>query len=282
MIFRWWKVKEGATFFRKREERGIKIWIHRDWEGDDLLGLLRDGLEGAISDPRVERVPTCKGSRVFRLRLARGDLYLKHFCYRSPAELVKALFRGSKGERAWRGGHLLRSLGFNSPPLVALGKRISLLSPPVDFVVTEAVSGLRLKQLLQDGFESRLAERGWTKRNFLRTLALTIAQLHRQGVYHGDLNPTNILVDLEGNLDIATFCFLDNGRCRQMKKVPYGLRLRDLAGLNHPRLPAVSARDRLRFFSLYRRSLGSLDPKEMAFQIQRRSVRPRRRQATSL
>ncbi|MDH7500962.1 MAG: lipopolysaccharide kinase InaA family protein [candidate division NC10 bacterium] len=270
----------GTAFYRLRGRGGIKVWIHRHWEGEDLLGWLWGEMEGRRPDLRVERIPTCKGSRVFRIRLPRGDLYLKHFSYRSPMEVIKALFRGSKGERAWRGGHLLRMLGFQSPPLVALGKRISLLSPPVDFVVTEAVPGLRLKQLLQDGFEKRLAERGWRKKDFLRILALTVADLHRHGIYHGDLNPTNILVDMEGDLSSATFCFLDNARCRQMRKVPYALRLRDLAGLNHPRVPAVSMRDRLRFFSLYRRHLGFQDPKEMVFAIWQRSMRPRKRQAT--
>jgi len=272
--------KEEAALFRLREERGVKLWIHREWEGEDLVGLLRGQIAGGPPDPRVEMVPTCEGSRVYRIRLSRGVLYVKHFCYRGPVEVVKALIRGSKGERAWRGGQLLRSLGFSSPPLVARGKRISLLTAPVDFVVTEAVSGLRLKQLLQDGFGDRLGERGWRKRDFLRTLAFTVAELHRRGVYHGDLNPTNILVDLEGDLSPAAFCFLDNGRCRQMRRVPYRLRLRDLAGLNHPRLPAITIRDRLRFFSLYRSCLGGQDPKEMALRIYQRSVRPRRRQAT--
>jgi serine/threonine protein kinase len=131
--------------------------------------------------------------------------------------------------------------------------------------------------MVEDGFEDHLAAMGWRKGPFLKMLAVTIAELHRRGIYHGDLNPTNILVDLEGDLSPSTFCFLDNARCRLMKKVPYQLRLRDLSGLNHPRLDSISARDRLRFFSLYCRHLGRRDGMEMIQDIWRRSIRPRRR-----
>jgi len=130
--------------------------------------------------------------------------------------------------------------------------------------------------MVKDGFEDHLAAMGWRKGPFLKMLAVTIAELHRRGIYHGDLNPTNILVDLKGDLSPSTFCFLDNARCRLMKKVPYQLRLRDLSGLNHPRLDSISARDRLRFFSLYRRHLGTQDGIEMVQQIRNRSMRTRK------
>jgi tRNA A-37 threonylcarbamoyl transferase component Bud32 len=271
------RLGEAVGAYAVRQREGIDLLIRRDWEEEDLLKILCARAETLRGNPSCAMVPTCKGSLVFRVKGSRGELYLKHFRTVGWPDRIKALMRGGRAQRSWRGGRLLQSLGFNTPLLVASGGSSSFFAPPVDFLLTEAVRGPRLRHLLREGFENTLAEKGWRKRPFLRTLALTIAELHRRGIYHGDLNPTNILVILEGDLNPSTFCFLDNTRCRFMKEVPYQLRVKDLAGLNNPRLGSVSVRDRLRFFSLYRRHLGSQDGMEMIQDIQRRSMRPRKR-----
>jgi len=267
----------GSSPYALRQRKKVKLLIHKDWEREDLLEILFSEVERLQGSPGVEAIPTCKGSRVFKIKGTKGELYLKHFRTLGWMDRAKALLRGTKGQRSWRGGNLLRSLGFNTPPLIAMGKSASLFAPPVDFLLTQAVSGPRLKQLLKDGFENQLAERGWRKGPFLKTLALTVAEIHRRGVYHGDLNATNILVNWEGELGLSTFCFLDNARCRLMGKVPYALRVRDLSGLSNPRLPSISMRDRLRFFFIYQKHLGAHDPKEMIQHIWQQSIRPRKR-----
>ncbi len=271
------KLSPTATPFVVRKREGLELLIGEDWVEEALVQILCTRPERLSHNPACELIPTCEGSLVFRLKGRKGDLYLKHFRTFGWAERAKAVVRGTRAERSWRGGSLLHGLGFHTPPLVALGRSSAFFSPPVDFLLTEAVRGPRLKQMVMDGLEDHLAAIGWRKRSFVKMLAVTIAELHRRGVYHGDLNPTNILVDLEGSLSSSTFCFLDNGRCRLMKKVPDRLRLRDLSGLNHPRLDSISARDRLRFFSLYRRHLGTRDGMEMVQQIRDRSLRPRKR-----
>jgi len=270
------KLSRKGTPFIIREREGVKLLIDGDWEEEALMQILFTRAERLSENPVCELIPTCEGSLVFRLKGRKGDLYLKHFRTFGWAERAKAVVRGTRAERSWRGGDLLHRLGFRTPPLVALGRSSTFFSPPVDFLLTEAVRGPRLKQMVKDGFEDHLAAMGWRKGPFLKMLVLTIAELHRKGIYHGDLNPTNILVDLKGDLSPSTFCFLDNARCRSMKKVPYQLRLRDLSGLNHLRLDSISVRDRLRFFSLYREQLGTQDGIEMVQQIRDRSIRPRR------
>jgi len=272
---------EGSPPYALRQGKRVRLLIHKEWEREDLLEILFCQPERIQGNPVVEPIPTSKGSRVFKIKGAKGELYLKYFRNLGWMDRIKSLVRGTKGERSWRGGDLLRRLGFNTPPLIALGRSTSLLAPPVDFLVTRAVSGPRLKQLLKDGLQDRLSEKGWGKGPFLKMLAITIAELHRRGVYHGDLNPTNILVDLESDLGLLTFCFLDNARCRPMKRVPDALRIKDLSGLNSARLPSLSIRDRLRFFSIYQRQLGAKDPKEMIEKIRQRSSRPRKRHRRS-
>ena len=273
--------KDDPHSYSLRRENRIRILIRKDWAREDLLRVLFAEAEGLDENPGIERVPTCRGSRVFRIKGFKGELYLKHFRDFAWKDRAKALVRGTRAQRSWRGGNLLRNLGFSTPAPIAVGESSSFLAPPVDFLLTEAAQGPRLKQLLKDGFEDELTKRGWRKGQFLKMLAVTIAELHRRGVYHGDLNPTNILVSPEGDLSLSTFCFIDNVRCRLMRRVPYRLRLRDLAGLNNPRLPSISNRDRLRFFSLYRRHLGARDPKDMTKQIWERSIRPRKRHRKS-
>ena len=270
------KLSRKNTPFIIREREGVELLIDEDWEEEALTQILFTKADRLSENPVCELIPTCKGTLVFRLKGRKGELYLKHFRTFGWAERAKAVLRGTRAERSWRGGDLLHGLGFHTPPLVALGRSSTFFSPRVDFLLTEAARGPRLKQMVKDGFEDHLAARGWRKGPFVKMLAVTIAELHRRGIYHGDLNPTNILVDLERDLSPSTFCFLDNARCRLMKKVPYQLRLRDLSGLNHPRLDSISVRDRLRFFSLYRRHLGTQDGIEMVQQIRNRSMRPRK------
>ena len=270
------KLSRKRTPFTIRQREGVKVLIAEDWEEEALMQILFTRPEKLSENPVCVLIPTCEGTLVFRLKGRKGELYLKHFRIFGWAERAKAVLRGTRAERSWRGGDLLHGLGFHTPRLVALGRSSTFFSPPVDFLLTESVRGPRLKQMVKDGFEDHLAAMGWRKGPFLKMLAVTIAELHRRGIYHGDLNPTNILVDLEGSLSPSTFCFLDNARCRLMKKVPYQLRLRDLSGLNHPRLDSISARDRLRFFSLYQRHLGTQDGIEMVQQIRNRSMRPRK------
>lgn len=259
-----------------RSNREMRVLIHQDWEGD-LSDTLLSRVGKMERDPNWEVVPTCPGSLVFRIKRMRGDLYLKYFRPSGWVDRAKSLVRGTKAQRAWRGGGLLRRHGFRTPPLIALGEGSSCFGSSLGFLLTEAVQGPRLKQILKAGFQDWLAERGWRKGPFLRMLARTIADLHGKGIYHGDLNPTNILVDPEGDLSPSTFCFLDNARCRFMRRVPYGLRVRDLSGLNNPRLGSITMRDRLRFFLIYEKHLGVRDPKGMAREIWKRSSRPRKR-----
>ena len=276
------QAEDDPHSYSLRKGPRIRILIRKDFEREDLLKVLFSEVVELERSPGIDKVPTCKGSQVFRIKRSQGDLYLKHFQDFAWKDRAKAVLRGTRAQRSWRGGHALRTLGFTTPAPIAVGKSSSFLAAPVDFLLTEAASGPRLKQLVMDGFEDQLAKRGWRKGQFLKMLAVTIAELHGRGVYHGDLNPTNILVSLEGDLGLSTFCFLDNARCRRMRRVPYKLRLRDLAGLNHPGLRSISNRDRLRFFSLYRRHLGAGDPKDMMRQIWQRSTRPRKRHRKSL
>lgn len=269
--------QEDSLLCAIRRSKGMKLLIRKDWEQEDLLEILFTRAERLRENPACELIPTSKGSLVFKLQGNKGELYLKHFRTSGWPARVKALIQGTRAQRSWRGGNLLRRFGFSTPSLIAAGKNSRLFAPLSDFLLTEAVRGPRLKQLLQEGLQDRLAEKGWRERPFLKTLALTVAELHRKGIYHGDLNPTNILVNLEEDLSPSTFCFLDNARCRLMKKVPYRLRVRDLSGLNNPRLGSVSVRDRLRFFCLYRAHLGTQDGMEMVQQIWNRSTRPRKR-----
>lgn len=273
--------REGARSYSLRRSRRVKLLIRKDWEREELLEVITLEAERLQKNPACERVPTGKSSLVFKMKVPKGELYLKHFRDSGWINRAKALVLGTRAEKSWRGGNLLRSMGFTTPPLVGMGTSSSLFGRPLDFLVTEAVRGPRLKQLLKDEPEKQLAAKGWRKGAFLEMLALTIAELHRRGVYHGDLNPTNILVNLEGDLGLSTFCFLDNARCQLMKRVPYALRVKDLSGLNNPRLPCISTRDRLRFFSVYRKSLGVHDPKAMVQHIWQRSIRPRKRHRSS-
>jgi tRNA A-37 threonylcarbamoyl transferase component Bud32 len=94
--------------------------------------------------------------------------------------------------------------------------------------------------------------RRWTesdKKQFIRSLAHTIARVHAQGIYHGDLKSNNILVRAHGvSWD---FFFIDLDRVSFARPLTFKRRANNLAQINASVADIMTLRDRLRFFRIY-------------------------------
>jgi serine/threonine protein kinase len=88
------------------------------------------------------------------------------------------------------------------------------------------------------------------KRAYLKQLAREIRGMHEEGFVHGDLIPSNILVQSEGE-EIA-FYYLDHDRTRRYPPwFPQRLWKRNLVQLNRFVLAGISLQDRIRFLKYY-------------------------------
>jgi 3-deoxy-D-manno-octulosonic acid kinase len=102
----------------------------------------------------------------------------------------------------WRLLELLSSRGLPVPRPVAASYRRYGLGYRCDLITQRLANTRSLTQVLKS---SALQEESWAR------VAAVIAQLHRNGVDHADLNAHNILLDDEGRVSVIDF---DRGRLR--------------------------------------------------------------------
>ena len=171
------------------------------------------------------------------------QIYYNEFHPRSPAERVKALFKGSRGTRARKNSDALRNSGFDAPINMAWGT----LSRGREYLITRAVHGEGVDKWVATILSNKSAANLKEKRKFLAELGIFIGRLHATGFVHGDLRASNILAD-RGAYRFE-FSLIDNERNRQQTPASGKQILRNLIQLNMHVSVELSRADRLRFFS---------------------------------
>lgn len=179
------------------------------------------------------------------------EFYLKIYHRPHPLGAVKDLFRDSKALRALKQGKALLERGFHVPLTVAAGEERSLRFLKRAFLLTLRIDGSPLPLFLQERCSLPLDLRALRKkREHLKELALETRRLHQCGFVHGDLVPSNILVQA-GEKGVAFF-YIDNDRTRHYPVwLPHLLWRRNLVQLNRFVLPGISLQDRMRFLQFY-------------------------------
>ena len=195
-------------------------------------------------------------------RVARGtwqgrDVVLKVFLPRSPLELLKSLFRGSRGVRAARRGRDLEADGFHAPPVLAHG-----WDGTREILLMQAVPGdslLRLCSRRLGAPQLPLPER----RKLLRDFGTFVGRLHEGSWVHGDLRLGNTLWDAERK----GFVLLDNESNQRSSKRES--QRTNLVQLNMIAPQYLSRSDRLRVLAGYaaERRLDSRQRKALARQV---------------
>lgn len=160
-------------------------------------GVNVDGILPLLQKPETflhESAKQIKNSRVVTIvrvpPLARGQmpLILRRINYGKSLHRLRDFFRQSRAQRALRNSLLLERAGINTPQALAACDCRLLFWPRKAYLVTEEVRAA-----------STLAALHFHKHGIQRGPALKIAdligRLHNQGLSHGDLKWTNILVD---------------------------------------------------------------------------------------
>lgn len=232
--------------YRFCREGGWNLWLlSESWD---------NGLRGEVLH-QVESLAPPDRAQIKKLRYppeeSGAEFYLKIYRGACSWGAVKDLLRDSKAFRALKQGEVLRELGFHVPVAVAAGEKRNRGFLERAFLLTVGVKGLPLHLFLQERCSPPLElEALRKKRECLKLLALEIRRLHQHGFVHGDLTPTNILVEVEGGK--ASFFFVDNDRTlRYPPWFPQLLWRRNLVQLNRFALPGISLQDRLRFLRSY-------------------------------
>lgn len=212
-------------------------------------------LLGRRLPPNWEWVDSSPNTIIAR-RLQPSPAYYKEFLSRSPFENIKTLFRGSRCQRAIRRGELLKEKGFNTPAIHCWGKKGHRY-----FMITEGVDAVSLSTHIEKNWIPLLAGKELVaKRELIEKLGNEIGTLHKTGICHGDLRPSNVLV--EKTEQHISFHFIDNERSSFFKKIPRRLVVKNLVQLNMIFVSNVSRQDRLRFFHAYSKTYSRFDTGE--------------------
>ena len=235
--------------FEKIRMYGWRIWLCREFPQDVVTELV-GGVDGRRSD--FVKVPSSSFANVFRCRLSFKNtvhnIYLKHFLYRSGWDFVKHLFRSGRAKRDFKASLMLQHNGFNTPEIIALGeKRIGLCCTKTFMMTGELEDAEPIHKIVAHIGRGQ-SEGQVERKEFIAAFGRTIGQMHRAGIFHGDLRMGNILAEKNGNG--WQFFFIDNERTKKYAGIPMKLRRKNLVQLNMIG-NNVSERERLRFFASY-------------------------------
>jgi tRNA A-37 threonylcarbamoyl transferase component Bud32 len=185
-----------------RTNRDFAVRRFGDWKWNIRRAALTPDVEEIlrIPDAFIERALALKRGRSSTVAVAQG-LVLKRYNFKKPLNLLKDLFRGSRGRRGFRKAHHLELCGLASPPVVATADHRVLGFPVRSYVLMAEVP---------DAIDA--GQWNGDPREASRRLGRLLAQLHNEGFTHRDLKETNILFDKEGrphliDLDGLEFVF---------------------------------------------------------------------------
>lgn len=222
------------------------------WQDSYLEILIMPLLEGAAPSFATQ-VTSSQNSECWRAEVGGSSLFIKFFHFRDIFDRFPML-RKSRAERALNGGELLLAKGFSTPELIAQGNVMRAYRTVKCFLITGDLGGSFnvYDYLNKFPVAGQTAEVILKKRTLLKTAGKLIGNLHKNGIFHGDLRPGNILIDHQNAGNTPRLYFIDNERNRYFRRgIPPRLRLKNLVQINMIVMPQITFTDRLRFFYAY-------------------------------
>ncbi|UCC21668.1 MAG: hypothetical protein JSW23_07600 [Planctomycetota bacterium] len=252
------KSSAGGKFGGDFEEIRVSDWtihVRKDFPRRDIANLILSNGPSAEGQGRFARVRSSDYTRVYRCGVTfdgvEHELYLKRYLYHSVWDFAKRLFRLSRANCAFKASLMLERSGFDTPCVVGLFERCVGPFRTDNLLLTKEVTdsmklGAYLSQFCNHAGKQRLRE----KRRLITSFVETVGRMHAEGIFHGDLGQGNVLVQEEGSG--WRFFFIDNERTKKFRRLPAGMRLKNLVQINMFRR-GISNTDRMRFFKSYLR-----------------------------
>jgi len=190
----------------------------------------------------------------------RPTVCVKGFYFRGAFAALLRMFQKSRALKSWVAANGLIVRGLRTPqPLALIEKRFGPLVRDSYYICRRLDHARELNTLI--------TARQWTradKKNFIRGLARTVAELHAKGIYHADLKSNNILV--LGNGHGWDFYFIDLDRVSFTKPLTFARRANNLAQINASVADVMTVRDRLYFFRIYSRAASCYTERKRYFE----------------
>lgn len=185
-------------------------------------------------------------SNIFSLRVNGRRIVLKEYKPRGIRKAWTDLYRPSKAMREFILGNRLFEAGISVAEPLAVGEKRNLRLLKKCFLITEELSQAKNLSLYVNSLLPRLSkEKIKKKRDFIKSLAKSIKEIHNKGFTHGDLNTSHIMVGGD------RFYYLDFENARLKKWASDFRWIKDLSRLNESMPSYITRTDKLRFYQEY-------------------------------
>jgi hypothetical protein len=244
----------GDKFIRRPFGRYV-LYTAAEYIDTLLEEAVSNGIKSLHNSFPLEKVPSSRSATIYKFDYIAPNrdayvFYYKQFHYRSAWDFIKHLFRPSRARRAMYAAEMLEHNGFSTPAVVAAGEKRRFGICLRNFLLTvEQAYARPMDGFIRNSFCSDEQRVVAEKREFVRALGHCIGRMHWANISHGDLRIGNILVVPLRHT--YKFCFLDNERTVQYKRLAWKRRLRNLVDLSLRIPPMITNTDRMRFFKCY-------------------------------
>jgi len=243
-------LKESSVFSRKMIA-STKMFFRKGYDIDSLYELIEKhnsvlaGNNDAVIMKRDSK--TALTRHTFKDKTVQ-NVVVKQYRVGCPGCLVKNIFRGSAGRKAWVAGNGLRVYGLNTPlPLALCEEKRSGITTGSYLIMEEVKDSLEVDRYILKNFSNRKDLR--KKSELIRAFAKILGEMHSHNIFHHDLKTCNIMVKEKGKS--FDFTFLDFDKVSFNEDIAVSKRVKNLVQINlsTPRLFTVA--DRLRFLKEY-------------------------------
>jgi serine/threonine protein kinase len=243
-------LKESSVFSRKRFP-GIKLFFRKGYDTDNFQKLIEkhnSSLANNDSAVIIKRdSKTALTRHTFKDKTVQ-NVVVKQYRVGCFGCILKNIFRGSVGRKAWIAGNGLRVYGFNTPlPLALVEKKISGIPADSYVIMEEVKDSLEMDRYILKHFDNINDLK--KKTTLINSFAKTLGEMHNHNIFHHDLKTCNIMVKEKGGS--FDFTFLDFDKVSFNEEIALRKRVKNLIQINlsTPRLFTLA--DRLRFLKEY-------------------------------
>ena len=220
--------------------------------------------EGVLRFPQwldanmVKTIKSGSHRSVYQIQLPQMDIHLKHNRISGPRAFFRECFRATKAKNEFRMALDLLSLGIPTIAPLAFGTSAGFL--PDSFIITHTLENSTPLSDYWETLQSQTWEESWDNRHeLIKALAIFLATMHRKGVVHTDLHPGNLMVQTNKQKP-SKIMMLDLHPVRiHSTRVPWEIRLENLAMLDRWAALHASLTDRMRLWDYYTKEVGGFE-----------------------